>query len=40
MREPFEQPMKFEFVVNVNAAKAIGLSIPRSLLLSATRMIG
>ena len=33
---PVEQPMKWEFVVNLKTAKALGLTIPQSLLLQAT----
>jgi CheY-like chemotaxis protein len=29
---PIEQPMKFDFVINVRAAKAIGLAIPETFL--------
>ena len=36
---PVEQPMKFEFIINLNAAKQIGLTIPPNVLVRANRVI-
>ena len=36
---PIEQPMRFEFVLNMKTAKALGLKIPGSILVQATRVI-
>jgi putative ABC transport system substrate-binding protein len=36
---PIEQPMRFDFVINLKTAQALGLTIPQHVLLQATEVI-
>lgn len=36
---PFEQPMTFDFVINLKTARALNLTVPQSLLMMANRVI-
>ena len=36
---PVEQPIKFEFIVNLKAAKQIGLTMPPNVLVRADKVI-
>jgi len=36
---PVEQPMKYEFIINLKTAKQIGVTIPQSVLYRADKVI-
>jgi putative tryptophan/tyrosine transport system substrate-binding protein len=36
---PVEQPTKFDFIINLKAAKQIGVTIPQSVLYRADKVI-
>jgi putative ABC transport system substrate-binding protein len=36
---PVQEPTKFDLVINLEAAKALGIAIPQSVLLQADRVI-
>jgi putative ABC transport system substrate-binding protein len=36
---PIQQPIKFEFVINLNTAQTLGLTLPPGLLAIADRVV-
>jgi putative ABC transport system substrate-binding protein len=36
---PIEQPMRFDFVVNLTAAEALGITFPNEIMLQVTEVI-
>jgi len=37
---PVEQPTKFKLALNLKAAKALGITLPQTLIISADEVIG
>ena len=36
---PIEQPTKFDFIINMKTAKTLGIKIPNTILVQATKVI-